>query len=99
MRTQAAFTVQGKIDLTAPGAQAAFDALFAPNQEHEEREMARIQQTALMTGCEVVYDLSMFDLDWSPVFIAGPKEPIAWLHRLTGERRPGAAYPEPTTTS
>ena len=56
-------------------------------------EIARIRRQSLCSGMEVVYDLSMFDEEWHPVYFHTSDDPIAWLNPSTGERIEGAAHP------
>lgn len=56
-------------------------------------ELARLKEMSLITGGEVVYNLAMFGLEWSPAFVHSSDLPVAWVNGITGERREGAQDP------
>ena len=60
------------------------------------KELARLKRLSLMAGTEVVFDLSMFELEWSPAFRHDGDEPVAWVNLRTGERRDGSTDPNST---
>lgn len=46
-----------------------------------------------LSGLDVMVDLTMFDLAWSPIYRAGAgEEPIAWVHNTTGVRQTENPY-------
>ncbi|MDH0366740.1 hypothetical protein [Brucella anthropi] len=47
----------------------------------------------LCSGMEVIYDLSVFDEEWFPVYFHTSDDPIAWVNPSTGERIEGRAHP------
>lgn len=75
-----------------PSTAAAFVALFTPSPEEEAATMARIMSASLVSGMEVVYDLSAFGYDWSPVFLHPTEQPLAWV-AADGSRSEGPDYP------
>lgn len=60
---------------------------------HWPSELKRLQEMSRITGKEVVYDLTMFGEEWSPAYLHGHDDPVAWVHKRTGERRPGKDRP------
>jgi hypothetical protein len=69
------------------------DAWVAWLRQGEQDTRARIQEMSRLSGLPVEYDLSMFDLDWNPIYVYGTLEPIAWINNKTRERREGAEMP------
>ena len=56
-------------------------------------EIARIRRHSLCSGVEVIYDLSVFDEEWFPVYFHTSDDPIAWVNPSTGERIEGRVHP------
>jgi|GEM_PF-4773991 len=57
-------------------------------------ELKRMQKLSLISGMEIVYDLSGFDLEWSPAYrYDSGDHPVAWVNAKTGERREGRQSP------
>jgi hypothetical protein len=72
----------------------AWAELRALGSAHWPKERARALEASRLSGQEVVYSLTMFDIDWSPIFMFPAEEPIAWRNARTGERRDGAEFPD-----
>jgi hypothetical protein len=62
-------------------------------QDRWPTELARLQRMSLVSGMDAVYDLSMFDLEWSPAYRHDSDQAVAWFNRRTGERREGSLSP------
>lgn len=77
----------------APESMEAITEFFRQAEEHTEAEVARAKELSRLSGMEVVYDLSMFDEPWSPVYRHNSSLPVAWVG-ATGERRAGPDHPE-----
>jgi hypothetical protein len=74
------------------------EAFFAEAQRQAEadypNEVKRFREMSRLSGLEVTYDLTMFDMDWSPIYWHASDAPVAWIHNKTGERRNGGEHPE-----
>ncbi|MEO9297580.1 hypothetical protein [Devosia alba] len=70
--------------------------LFEMAESHWSVELARLKEISMITGDEVIYDLTMFDEDWSPVYHHSSDDPVAWVNSKTGERVDGADHPNAT---
>ena len=71
------------------GVRALFDSLTADAPRDDERALA----LSRLTGLDVLVDLSMFDLAWSPIYRASAgDQPVAWVHNTTGFQRPDNPY-------
>lgn len=69
------------------------DAIVDLAKAHWPSELARLHEASLVTGREVVYDLTMFGEVWSPAYLHGHDEPVAWVNSRTKERRAGKDRP------
>ncbi|NBB07867.1 hypothetical protein [Pseudomonas monteilii] len=80
------------------GTGEANGAFFKSMQELAEAqwpaELKRMQSLSLITGGEILYDISGFGLEWSPAYRNGSDDPVAWVSAITGERREGKQSPE-----
>jgi hypothetical protein len=71
----------------------AFREWVDAHQSASEAQVAKVIELTRITGKEAVYDMTMFDMAWSPVFMHPARDPVAWIKLETGERRAGADYP------
>jgi hypothetical protein len=62
-------------------------------EAHWPSELARLHEMSLVSGQEVIYDLTMFGEEWSPAYMHGQDDPVAWVNAATGERCPGKVRP------
>ncbi|MGV8865200.1 MAG: hypothetical protein ACOH2T_29190 [Pseudomonas sp.] len=56
-------------------------------------QLAHLKEMSLCAGKEVVLNLRMFGMEWSPAYHYESDEPVAWHNNATGERIEGAAMP------
>lgn len=82
-----------KLELEAVIDQCDWDALATMGQAHQTAEIDRMLELSRLSGLDVVYDLSMFDVPWYPVYRAGDRDPVAWVSADGTERREGKDAP------
>lgn len=80
----------------SPESMATLAAWFESGAEHDKAEIARARDLSRLSGMEVVMDLSMFDLEWSPIYWHDRPDPMAWVN-AAGDRQPGPDYPKDPT--